>query len=82
MAENLFYADVCFSLYQQKLCSAKELTEAIKDLPISKSKIYMMEFLKYPPESFEKKTFSYSPISDHSDETVAYWDPDCIYSVE
>ena len=82
MSEYFFYVDVCFLLYQQRLCSARELMEAIEDLPINKSKIYMLNFLKHPPESFKEKTFSYSPISDHSEETVAYWDPDDSFSVE
>ena len=82
MNENFFYADVCLALYRHRLCSASEVKEALKLLPESKSKTYLIHFLSYPPEERKKKTFSYSPPSDHSDDTIPFHNPDGIFSVE
>ena len=82
MNENFFYADVCLALYRHQLCTASDVREALKLLPDSKSKTYVLRFLRYPPEPKKKKTFSYTPDGSYSNDTVPYWHPDRIFSVE
>ena len=69
-------------MYRQQLCAASDVKEALKLLPESKSKTYLLHFLCYPPEPREKKTFSYTPDESYSNDTIPYWHPDRIFSVE